>query len=275
VTTPGVDVRRPAAAGTFYPRDPGELARMVDALLDEAAATSTSGEPPEPVALIAPHAGYVYSGVLAAAAHRLTPQTRPRRVVVLAPAHTVPLRCLAVPSATAFATPLGEVPVDTEACRELISVVPEAVTDDLAHVGEHAVEVHLPFLQRVRPDGWTLVPVVVGATTAAVVAAALDVLCADSDSLPVVSTDLSHYLDQAAAAERDRHTVEAVLRLDDTGIGPSDACGRYALRGLLLWAARRHLEVTSLGWSTSAVASGDRSRVVGYAAFALTSPRPS
>jgi AmmeMemoRadiSam system protein B len=261
-------------AGAFYPSDPGELAAMVDRLVVEAEAEAAADPSalPRPVALVAPHAGYVYSGPLAAAAHRLPPEDPPRRVVVLAPAHTVPLSGMAISSAAAFATPLGEVPLDTAACRELVSRLPEAVFDDQAHHDEHAVEVQLPFLQRVRPGGWALVPIVVGATSADLVAAALDVLCVEPGTLPIVSTDLSHYLPLPAATERDRRTIDAVLRLDDGAIGPSDACGRYALRGLLRWAARRRLGITGLGWSTSARANGDTSRVVGYAAFALTAP---
>ena len=278
-------VRRPAVAGAFYPRDAGELASLVDRLLARASpgtgeAAGAGGREPDaaeapatPVALVAPHAGYVYSGALAARAHRLlTAVDPPQRVAVLAPAHTVPLRGMAVSSAEGFATPLGTVPVDSSASRDLVAALPDVVEDDRAHRNEHAVEVQLPFLQRALPAGWALVPVVVGVTTAEAVAGALDVLCAEPGTLPIVSTDLSHYLDLPAATLRDERTAEAVLRLDADAIGPEDACGRYALRGLLHWAARRGLTATLIGRATSADAGGERSRVGGYAAFALGAP---
>jgi MEMO1 family protein len=141
--------------------------------------------------------------------------------------------------------------------------------DDRPHAPEHSIEVQLPFLRRVLAHGWTFVPLVVGATAPEQVADVLDILCADRDMLPVVSTDLSHYLDQPSAQRRDRHTAQAVVDRDVAAIGRFDACGAFPLRGLLHWARRHGLEVRLLHLGTSADAGADSRRVVGYGAFAL------
>jgi AmmeMemoRadiSam system protein B len=188
---------------------------------------------------------------------------------VLGPAHFVPLTGIAVPTAAAFATPIGEVPVEVTTCAALAERHKCVTVDDGAHRPEHSIEVQLPFLQRVLADGWTCVPLVVGATAPAQVADVLDTLCADGGVLPIVSTDLSHYLDQLDAQRRDRHTAQAVVDRDATAIGDHDACGAFALRGLLHWASRHELGVRLLHLGTSADAGADPGRVVGYGAFAL------
>ncbi len=258
-------VRRPAVAGRFYPAAPDRLADVVDRLL--AAAVSAAGEAggKEPAstpgrgprALVVPHAGYRYSGAVAARGYaELDPSTR--RVAVLGPAHFVPLRGVAACSARAWETPLGVVPVE---------VPPGVTVCDPAHASEHALEVQLPFLQRrVGPD-LRILPLVVGDATAAEVADALARL--DDDVLVLVSTDLSHYLDEAAARRRDRRTAEAILALDWSAIRSGDACGAAALRGLLELARRRNWGVRELLTATSADAGAGSSRVVGYGAFAL------
>jgi len=262
-------VRPAAVAGSFYPGDADELAAVVDTLLEQARLRASEGTTPAPVALVAPHAGYVYSGPVAASAYETLRDRPARRVAVLGPAHYVPLTGIAVPSAAAFATPIGEVPVEAQTCADLAQRHKCVTIDDHAHRPEHSIEVQLPFLQRVLADGWTCVPLVVGATTPEQVADVLDTLCVDGDMLPVVSTDLSHYLDQGSAQRRDRHTAQAVVNRDHAAIGPYDACGVYALRGLLHWARRHELDVRMLHLGTSADAGGDPERVVGYAAFAL------
>lgn len=259
-------VRPAAVAGTFYPGDASVLAAEVDALLD--AATPWSG--PAPKALVVPHAGYVYSGPIAASGYATLRAARDRvtRVVLLGPAHFVPVRGLAAPSVDAFETPLGELTIDDEA-RGAALDLPEVLVDDAAHAREHSVEVHLPFLQRVLGDV-AIVPFVVGRASAEGVAAVLDRLWGGDETLLVVSSDLSHYLDHDTAAARDHRTAEAIVagRLD--ALAPDDACGAFPIRGLLVAADHHGLHATVLDVRSSGDTAGSRDRVVGYGAFALT-----
>ena len=271
---------RPAAvAGSFYPGDADELTAVVDTLLERARLREPNDAAgPAPVALVVPHAGYVYSGPVAASAYDCLRGRSVRRVAVLGPAHYVPLAGTAVPAVAAFATPIGEVPVEVDTCAVLAERHECVMVDDRPHRPEHSIEVQLPFLQRVLAPGWTCVPLLVGATAPEQVADVLDALCVNGDVLPVVSTDLSHYLDLPTAQRRDRHTAQAVVDRDAAAIDPHDACGAFPLRGLLHWAARHELEVRLLNQGTSADAGADPRRVVGYAAFALlpsTGSQPS
>jgi len=264
------DVRPAAVAGSFYPGDADELTAVVDSLLERARLRASGGVlGSAPVALVVPHAGYVYSGSVAASAYDLLRDRPVRRVAVLGPAHYVALTGIAVPSVAAFATPIGEVSVEVHTCSALAERYECVTVDDRPHRPEHSLEVQLPLLQRVLVRGWTCVPLVVGATAPEQVADVLDALCVDGDVLPVVSTDLSHYLDLPTAQRRDRRTAQAVVDRDAHGIGPYDACGAYPLRGLLHWARRHELGVRLLHQGTSADAGGDARRVVGYAAFAV------
>jgi len=250
-------IRRPAVAGLFYPDDPSELATTVDGLLDQA------GPRPERRlrALVAPHAGYVYSGPVTASAFALVP--RAARVVLLGPSHFVPLDGLAVSGADSWATPLGEVPVAAD-LREA-AVAAGAVVDDLPHIREHALEVELPFLQRACAEGLEILPVAVGRASPAYVAGLIEAL----DALVVVSTDMSHYHDAATAKQLDLETADAVVRRDASAIHPDAACGVFALRGLVEHARRADLEVELLDLRTSADTAGAPESVVGYGAFAL------
>ena len=253
-------VRLPVAAGIFYPAQPDALAATVDALLAAAEPILPKGRLR---ALVAPHAGYAYSGAVAATAFAsLRLRARPPRVALLGPSHFAPLDGAAVTAADAWKTPLGAVPVDPE-LRET-AVEAGAAIDERPHSDDHALEVELPFLQRTAGDGLRVLPVAIGDDATAVV----DALAADA--LLVVSTDLSHYHDDASARRLDRGTAAAVLALDAAAIGNLDACGAAALRGLLRHARREGWTCTLLDLRTSADASGDPSRVVGYGAFALT-----
>ena len=256
--------RPPAVAGMFYPAEPARLAADVDALLS-AAAPEPSRRPPS--ALVVPHAGYRYSGRVAALAYALARSWSPRRVVLLGPAHFVPLSGSAVPRAGEWSTPLGRVPVDP-AARERALAIPGVLATDEPHAPEHSLEVQLPFLQRWLGPRLPVLPAVTAAP-ADDVADLLDAV-AGPDTLVVVSTDLSHHLPDAEARRRDRRTLDAVLALQPDGIGPGAACGSHALRGLLAWAGRTGRSPTLLSYRTSADATGDRGRVVGYAAVALT-----
>lgn len=260
--------RRAAVAGHFYPSDADELRRAVDGLLAGAPRTADSTIP---VALIAPHAGYRYSGPVAASAYTLLAAGRsdPRTVIVLGPAHYVPVPTIAVPAAPAFGTPLGRVPVDTRTCDRIVDLGLAARADE-PHLPEHSIEVQVPFLQRALGAAWQLVPIVVGAGGEAAVAEVLDLLTGDR-TLVVCSTDLSHYLPLDQARVRDRRTADAIVARDVGAIGPHDACGAGALRGLLRWAANHELVIDQLDLRTSADTVGDPSRVVGYGAFAARS----
>jgi AmmeMemoRadiSam system protein B len=245
-------------AGLFYPADAGELAATVDALLDRAPRPTSAARP---AALVAPHAGYSYSAPVAASA--FVHATHARRVVLLGPSHFVPLDGLAVSSADAWATPLGDVPVASD-MRERARAA-GAFVDDAPHDRDHALEVELPFLQRACPAGLEILPVAVGRSTAAAVAALVEAL----DALVVVSTDLSHYHPDAVARTLDRRTADAVVDRDPSGIADDAACGVFALRGLVEHARRHELDGELLDLRTSADTAGDAGRVVGYGAFAF------
>lgn len=259
---------RPAAvAGVFYPADPVRLARLVDSEIADV--DVTPGEA-APVAIVAPHAGYRYSGPVAASAYRRIVPLRSvvRRVVLFGPAHRAYVRGFAVPSADMFETPLGPVEVDRETVDRL-ATLPAVSMDDFAHADEHSLEVHLPFLQRVLDD-FGLVPVLVGDASDDEVAAVLDAAWADPETLVVVSTDLSHYLDYRSACTRDRRTAEAVCALEGASVGDRDACGAHPLRGLLRVARERGLGVALVDLRNSGDTAGPHDRVVGYGAFVLT-----
>jgi AmmeMemoRadiSam system protein B len=262
-------VRRPAVAGSFYPSDPAALRTMVAGHLDAAGPPDWCGAAGTPKALIAPHAGYRYSGPIAATAYRSFAGAvgTVRRVVVAGPSHFVPLDGVAVSSADAFATPLGPVTVD-EAARDRATAVAGVIVDDRAHADEHSLEVHLPFLAAVVGDVPVL-PLLVGRGGPAVLADVLDALWGGDETRIVVSTDLSHYHDDFTAKAIDRETAALIVDRD-VRLAPERACGASAVTGLLEAARRHDLTVRLLDLRTSADTAGDPSRVVGYGAFALT-----
>jgi predicted class III extradiol MEMO1 family dioxygenase len=236
-----VRVRPPAVAGRFYPADPADLRDLVDRLLGE---VRDRPQPVHPAAVVAPHAGYRYSGAVAATAYARLPDAVPR-VVLLGPAHLWPLDGTAA------------------------TALPGVVVDDRPHDGEHSLETQLPFLQRVLGPDVAVLPVLVGRTRPESVSALLTVLLAVDGAVAVVSTDLSHHLDERSARERDRRTAGAVLARDAGALGPDDACGHHPLRGLLHHAAERCWTVELLRLATSADSGAGRARVVGYGAFVL------
>ena len=258
------NTRPPAVAGMFYPGDAGTLGVTVDRLL----AGATPEQQSQPKALIVPHAGYVYSGSTAAKAYAaLAPWAKQiHRVILLGPTHRVAVDGIAVPEVEAFATPLGEVPIDVEA-RATACALPQVGVSDPAHAEEHALEVQLPFLQRTLED-FSILPLVVGEVRPASVGEVLDALWGGPETLIVVSSDLSHFLPYATAQQVDGNTCRHILQLD-THIHPEQACGAYPVNGLLLAAGRRGLKPVLLGLCNSGDTAGDRSRVVGYAAFAF------
>jgi AmmeMemoRadiSam system protein B len=259
-------IRPPAVAGSFYPRDPQRLRADVKDLL---AAVTVDVGPAAPLAVIAPHAGYVYSGPVAAAAFAglRGSASRIRRVAVIGPAHYVPVRGIAVPTADAFDTPLGRVPVDRDALAA-IADLGHVAADDRAHAPEHALEVELPFLQTVLGD-FALVPLLVGDAQPLEVAEVLARLWDGPETLIVVSSDLSHYLDYATAQRRDAATAAAIERHDWSQLGPQDACGFLPVAGLLIEAQRRGLSARRLALCNSGDTAGARDSVVGYGAWAV------
>ena len=261
---------RPAAvAGYFYPAHPDTLREQVHRLLGEAAPSLRAQRPPK--LLVVPHAGYPYSGAIAAQAYaRLSPWRQTvRRVVLLGPVHRVPVRGLAAADASVFETPLGDVPVDRGAIADLRGMR-HVVCDSLPHALEHSIEVQLPFLQVALAPGFSLVPLVVGEATPAQVAEVLQTLWGGDETVVVVSTDLSHYLPYAQACARDQATIARVLALD-TGIQPHEACGARPLNGALLMARRLGLRPQLLDLRNSGDTAGDRARVVGYASIVFES----
>jgi MEMO1 family protein len=260
--------RKPAFAGSFYPARPATLQAQVEDLL---ATIRTDVASRRPKILIAPHAGYAYSGPIAASAYALLApySAQIRRVMLLGPAHRVPVRGLALPASDAFLTPLGMVRIDTGAAM-LAQRLASVFVDEAAHVLEHALEVHLPFLQTVLDD-FGLLPFAVGDAGADEVAQVLDALWGGDETLIVISSDLSHYLPYERACAMDATTAEAVVRMRGP-INHEQACGATPINGLLVAARRRGLETALLDLRNSGDTAGDRSRVVGYAAFAFYEP---
>jgi AmmeMemoRadiSam system protein B len=268
VTPPGPLVRPPAVAGSFYPADPSALRAALRAAFDDAVGPDGGGEPP--VALVVPHAGYLYSGTTAASAYlRLgVVRAHTRRIVLLGPSHRVRVDGLAVTSAEVFSTPLGDVPIDAAGRDVALEAGPFVRTDDAPHVAEHSLEVQLPFLQAVL-DNFELLPLAVGRPSAEDVAAVLDAVW-DDGTVVVVSTDLSHYHPAADAQAMDERTAAAVVALSPERVDDIAACGAHALRGLLMAARRRELKVELVDLGNSGDVTGDRDRVVGYGAFVFT-----
>jgi len=258
---------RPAAvAGIFYPGTRSALRSEVLAHLARVQASATARTAPK--ALIVPHAGFIYSGPIAASAYaRLAPvRDTISRVVLFGPTHRVPVRGLALPSVDSFATPLGEVPIDRHAVAKALTL-PQVTTADAPHAHEHALEVQLPFLQTTLGD-FALVPFAVGDATAVEVSEVVDLLWGGDETLIVVSSDLSHYHPYAEARAMDQATGEAILAFS-THLDHDQACGATPINGLLAAARRRRLSVELLDLRNSGDTAGDRNRVVGYASFAF------
>jgi hypothetical protein len=260
-------VRSPAVAGSFYPADPAGLRAFVARCLDEAGPAPP--EEPLPRALVAPHAGYVYSGGVAATAYQRAARLAGRvsRVVLLGPAHRAFLRGLAAPRADAFATPLGVVRIDRPVIDGLIDL-PQVSVSDAPHAGEHSLEVQLPFLQVVLGE-FRLVPFVVGEAGDEEVQEVIERLWGGAETLVVVSSDLSHYHDYATARRIDAESRRAVEALEPGGLGRESACGAVPVRGLLRAARRLGLIARTLDLRNSGDTAGGRERVVGYGAWSF------
>jgi len=287
-----IKIRSPAVAGVFYPADPAALRSNVEKLLANAEVAQAEAslaqesdlhattfvalpddgggtEEATPKALIAPHAGYVYSGAIAGAAYRLLAKARGKiaRVVLLGPSHRFAFAGMATTSARAYQTPLGVVPTD-QTWLERARGLPFLGLSDEAHEGEHCLETQLPFLQVVLGD-FKLVPIVCGRASNGQIADALDRLWGGPETLIVVSSDLSHYLDYQACRAQDETTRAAIERLDSVALTPERACGATPMSGLLTAARRRGMRVRTLDLRNSGDTAGPRDRVVGYGAWAF------
>ncbi len=260
------NVRRTAVAGMFYPGDADELhdivARYLSAVELENIATIK-----KPIAIIAPHAGYIYSGPIAASVYaRLIPfRNDIQRVILLGPSHRVPFRGLAASSATYFSSPLGDIPVDQPALQHLIQSSRIIILDE-AHAQEHSLEVHLPFLQEVLGE-FSLIPLVVGDAGPEEISGILESLWKNTNTLIVVSSDLSHYQDYATAQKRDRTTSRHIENLDNQAIQHDDACGRNPVNGLINFAKNHHLSAKTIDLRNSGDTAGTKDKVVGYGAY--------
>lgn len=252
------NIREAAVAGIFYPADPVELRGQIKDYLAAAKANAPNGLSPK--AIIAPHAGYIYSGPVAASAYAKLNPRGISRVVLLGPSHRVPFLGLVGSSATAYETPLGRVPLEPAPKGILLN--------DPAHAGEHSLEVHLPFLQVVL-DAFTLLPLVVGDATKEEVADVLADVWGGPETLIVVSTDLSHYHDYRTAKALDQATSDAILAFDADGLGPDGACGRIPVGGLLHLAKQKDLLIEQVDLRNSGDTAGSKDQVVGYGSYVL------
>lgn len=262
-------IRPTAVAGAFYSGNPYTLSADVNRLLKEAYAHAdanphTFSEVPK--ALIVPHAGYIYSGPVAATAYAQLRLVREivKRVVLLGPSHRVYLNGLALAGAEAFATPLGNIPIDQKAVAEL-KKMPQVKELPAAHELEHSLEVQLPFLQHVFQE-FSLVPLVVGNTTPAEVAEVLEKLWGGEETLILISSDLSHFHAYKTACDIDHATAQSILDFKES-ITPEEACGCMPINGLLHLAKKLGLQPRLLDLRNSGDTAGDKHRVVGYGSF--------
>ncbi len=260
-------IRPAAVAGRFYPDNPAELRRMVENFLREAKAAAG----PTPKAVIAPHAGYIYSGPIAASAYAQLAPARDtiKRIVLLGPSHYELFDGLAATGATAFATPLGAVPVDTAAIADLCSRLPQVSVRDEAHADEHALEVQLPFLQVALAD-FKIVPLLVGEASDEEVMAVIEALWGGDETRIVISSDLSHYHDYQTAQQTDSGTAQVIESLNWKKLRGDLACGCRPICGLLGAVKEHGLRCHTVDLRNSGDTSGERDRVVGYGAFVFT-----
>lgn len=262
-------VRQPAVAGLFYPGNARELSNEVTQFLRDA---RREEHPPQlhPKALIVPHAGYTYSGSIAAKAYITLDGIADHieRVILIGPAHRVRLRGLAISDVQYFRTPLGDIPIDRSATRQLLTL-PQVQVMDAAHWQEHSLEVQLPFLQ-VMLGEFSVVPIVIGEASPSEVDQVLEMLWGGPETLVIISSDLSHFLDYESAQYIDRSTCDAVEHFQFEHIDFNQACGCIGMKALLRVAKRKGMQVHTLGVCNSGDTGGDQQRVVGYGSWAFT-----
>ncbi len=260
------NIRKAAVAGTFYPAEPTQLKQMIEQYIKEV----PSGHK-VPKAIIAPHAGYIYSGPIAASvyARLLSAKNDIKRVVLIGPSHCVGFYGLAVSAAKQFATPLGNIEVDVDAILQ-IAALPFVQYMEQAHEREHSLEVHLPFLQTVLND-FTLIPIVAGDAPAEQTCQILEMFWDQPETLLLISSDLSHFHDYETAKKLDRETSQIIENLQYEQLGSGSACGRVPVSGLLALARKKGLQVKAVDIRNSGDTAGynDKNRVVGYGAYVV------
>ena len=263
-----IHVRPPAVAGRFYPADPGRLRFMVDGFMSEARETVVPTGGPPPRAVMVPHAGYVYSGAIAALGYAAltVPGADIRHVVIAGPCHYVGVQAIAMPDADAVRTPLGDIPMWEEGVAVAVASSVAVIVSEPVHAQEHSLEVQLPFLQRLLPDADVL-PLAVGWVDAETIADVLEACLEEPGTAVVISSDLSHYHPYEEAKIIDAKTIEDVLSLEP--VDHDQACGATAVNGMLDVARTHGLEPRLLGACNSGDTSGDHRRVVGYASLAF------
>lgn len=257
-------IRDCAVAGSFYPAEPNVLKQMLNNFFKPVADNKIAAK-----ALIAPHAGFIYSGSIAASAYSCVLPVRDliTRVVLIGPSHRFAFQGLATSSADIFTTPLGEINIDQSAIRSLLAF-PFVKALDQAHTLEHSLETQLPFLQQVLPK-FMLIPILVSNASAEQVSQVLDSLWGGPETLIVVSSDLSHYHDYLTAQRLDRHTSDMIEQLDYLNLTQDAACGMTAISGLLKLLKQKSLTIKTLDIRNSGDTAGDKKRVVGYGAYVV------
>lgn len=257
-------IRQSAVAGTFYPDNPAILQETLSSYLE-----GVENATQVPKAIIVPHAGYIYSGEIAASAYaRLKAGADEiKRVVIVAPSHRIAFKGLALSHAEFFSTPLGNIPVDMSAIQMLLTLPFVGYLDE-AHTFEHSLEVQLPFLQTVLKE-FKLVPVVAGDASAAQVSQALALFYDDAATLIVISSDLSHYHNYQTAQELDADTTRKIENLEYEQLNYESACGLVGVRGLMALARDKSLHIKTIDLRNSGDTAGDKSRVVGYGAYVI------
>lgn len=259
-----VSIRPTAVAGSFYPKQASELNNMLEKYLADDSVKIAS-----PKAIIAPHAGYIYSGPTAASVYSNIEQIKEQitRVVLLGPTHRVYVKGIALPSNTHFASPLGNVTIDTQSLSKISAHTFVEYIDE-AHTQEHSLEVHIPFLQKVL-NNFVLLPILVGDATPEQVSTILNDLWGDDETLIVISSDLSHFLNYETANKTDRNTTKLIENFDYEHIGSKQACGCMPMRGLLKIAQEKNMSIQTVDLRNSGDTAGTKDRVVGYGAYAL------
>ena len=263
------NIRPPAVAGMFYPANPGVLRDMIEQDLAQATTPAVASVPK---VLIVPHAGYIYSGSIAASAFMLLEPYRQiiKRVVIIGPSHRVGFNGVAISSADEFDTPLGLIPIDKKAQAKLSEIAGVHILDE-AHAAEHSLEVQLPFLQTML-DKFTIVPIVAGDADPQLIAKIIETLWGGPETLIVISSDLSHFHQYQTAQQLDQTTTQAILDLDVSVIDSQHACGCVGIRGLLTFAQRHPLEASVLDVRNSGDTAGSKDSVVGYGAYLFSEP---
>ncbi len=262
-------IRPPAVAGMFYPANPHVLSDMIKQDLAQA---NLNPDIATPKAIIVPHAGYIYSGPVAASAFALLKPYRQliKRVVIIGPSHRVGFNGVAISSADAFDTPLGTIPIDKKGLAKLSGMAGVHINDE-AHVAEHSLEVQLPFLQTML-DQFSIVPIVAGDASPQLISNIIKTLWGGSETLIVISSDLSHYHQYEIARQLDKITSQAILNLDVDTVDSEHACGCVGIRGLLTFAQQHPLEASLIDLRNSGDTAGSKDSVVGYGAYLFTEP---